>query len=158
MREFRELSKEKFEDNEKKYIDFWNEIDILNKSIEKGKNYWVFYDGPAFANGFPGLHHMVAKNLKDIVCKYQTMKGNKVIRKIGWDTHGLPIENHVEKKLGFKAKKDIEAYGIERFNQECRNSVRENEQAFTDLTHKMGQFIDTENPYLTYKNEYIETE
>ena len=158
MREFRELSKEKFEDNEKKYIDFWNEIDILNKSIEKGKNYWVFYDGPAFANGFPGLHHMVAKNLKDIVCKYQTMKGNKVIRKIGWDTHGLPIENHVEKKLGFKAKKDIEAYGIEKFNQECRNSVRENEQAFTDLTHKMGQFIDTENPYLTYKNEYIETE
>ena len=73
MREFRELSKEKFEDNEKKYIDFWNEIDILNKSIEKGKNYWVFYDGPAFGNGFPGLHHMVAKNLKDIVCKYQTM-------------------------------------------------------------------------------------
>ena len=158
MREFRELSKDEFIVNEKKYIDYWNKIDILNKSIDKGKDYWVFYDGPAFANGFPGLHHVVGKNLKDIVCKYQTMKGNKVIRKIGWDTHGLPIENHVEKKLGFKAKKDIEAYGIEKFNQECRNSVRENEQAFTDLTHKMGQFIDTDNPYLTYKNEYIETE
>ena len=158
MREFRELSKDEFIVNEKKYIDYWNKIDILNKSIDKGKNYWVFYDGPAFANGFPGLHHMVAKNLKDIVCKYQTMLGNKVIRKIGWDTHGLPIENHVEKKLGLKTKKDIEALGIEKFNQECRNSIRENEQAFTDLTHKMGQFIDTDNPYLTYKNEYIETE
>ena len=101
---------------------------------------------------------MVAKNLKDIVCKYKTMQGYKVIRKIGWDTHGLPIENHVEKKMGFKTKKDIEAFGIENFNKECRKSVRENEAAFTDLTHKMGQFIDTENPYLTYKNEYIETE
>ena len=101
---------------------------------------------------------MVAKNLKDIVCKYRTMQGYKIIRKIGWDTHGLPIENHVEKKLGFKSKKDIEEFGIENFNTECRKSVRENESAFTDLTHKMGQFIDTDNPYLTYKNEYIETE
>ena len=101
---------------------------------------------------------MVAKNLKDIVCKYKTMNGYKVVRKIGWDTHGLPIENHVEKKMGFKTKKDIEAFGIENFNKECRKSVRENEAAFTDLTHKMGQFIDTENPYLTFKNDYIETE
>ena len=158
MKNFKELSKDSFIANEKKYIDFWNKIDVLNKSIDKGDKYWVFYDGPAFANGFPGLHHMVAKNLKDIVCKYKTMQGYKVIRKIGWDTHGLPIENHVEKKMGFKTKKDIEAFGIENFNKECRKSVRENEAAFTDLTHKMGQFIDTENPYLTYKNEYIETE
>ena len=158
MKKFKELSKDSYIENEKKYIDFWNKIDILNKSIDKGDKYWVFYDGPAFANGFPGLHHMVAKNLKDIVCKYKTMQGYKVIRKIGWDTHGLPIENHVEKKMGFKTKKDIEAFGIENFNKECRKSVRENEAAFTDLTHKMGQFIDTENPYLTYKNEYIETE
>ncbi len=158
MKEFKELSKEAYIDNEKKYIDYWKEINILQKSIDKGKENFVFYDGPAFANGFPGLHHMVAKNLKDIVCKYYTMKGYKVVRKIGWDTHGLPIENHVEKKLGFQTKKDIEAFGIENFNNECRKSVRENESAFTDLTHKMGQFIDTDNPYLTYKNEYIETE
>jgi len=158
MKEFKELSKESYLDNEKKYIDYWKEIDVLGKSIEKGDKHWVFYDGPAFANGFPGLHHMVAKNLKDIVCKYRTMQGYKIIRKIGWDTHGLPIENHVEKKLGFKSKKDIEEFGIENFNTECRKSVRENESAFTDLTHKMGQFIDTDNPYLTYKNEYIETE
>ena len=158
MENFKELSKKSYQETEKKYIDFWENINILKKSIDKGKDYWVFYDGPAFANGFPGLHHMVSKNLKDIVCKYKTMNGYKVIRKIGWDTHGLPIENHVEKKLGFKTKKDIEEFGIENFNNECRKSVRENESAFTDLTHKMGQFIDTENPYLTYKNDYIETE
>ena len=158
MKEFKELSKESYLDNEEKYIKYWDKIKVLDKSIEKGDKHWVFYDGPAFANGFPGLHHMVAKNLKDIVCKYKTMRGYKIIRKIGWDTHGLPIENHVEKKLGFKTKKDIEEFGIENFNNECRKSVRENESAFTDLTHKMGQFIDTDNPYLTYKNDYIETE
>ena len=158
MKQFKELSKESYANNEQKYVDYWKEINVLQKSIDKGKKHWVFYDGPAFANGFPGLHHMVAKNLKDIVCKYQTMKGYKVVRKIGWDTHGLPIENHVEKKLGFKSKKEIEEFGIENFNKECRKSVRENEDAFTDLTHKMGQFIDTDNPYLTYKNDYIETE
>ena len=158
MKNFKDLSKECYYDNEQKYVDYWKEINVLDKSIEKGDKHWVFYDGPAFANGFPGLHHMVAKNLKDIVCKYKTMNGYKIIRKIGWDTHGLPIENHVEKKLGFGTKKEIEAFGIENFNNECRKSVRENESAFTDLTHKMGQFIDTDNPYLTYKNEYIETE
>ena len=158
MKQFKELSKDNYALNEGKFVDYWKEHNVFQKSIDKGNEHWVFYDGPAFANGFPGLHHMVAKNLKDIVCKYQTMKGHKVIRKIGWDTHGLPIENHVEKKLGFKSKKEIEEFGIENFNKECRKSVRENENAFTDLTHKMGQFIDTDNPYLTYKNEYIETE
>ena len=158
MKQFKELSKESYALNEQKYVDYWKEINVLQKSIDNGKEHWVFYDGPAFANGFPGLHHMVAKNLKDIVCKYHAMNGKKIIRKIGWDTHGLPIENHVEKKLGFKSKKEIEEFGIENFNMECRKSVRENEAAFTDLTHKMGQFIDTDNPYLTYKNDYIETE
>ena len=158
MKNFKELSKESYYNNEQKYVDYWKEINVLDKSIEQGDKHWVFYDGPAFANGFPGLHHMVAKNLKDIVCKYKAMNGYKIIRKIGWDTHGLPIENHVEKKLGLGTKKEKEAFGIENFNNECRKSVRENESAFTDLTHKMGQFIDTDNPYLTYKNEYIESE
>jgi len=157
---FKELSKEKGNKRELEILEYWNEIDILNKSIENRneKENFVFYDGPAFANGFPGLHHMVAKNLKDAICKYHVMKGKRVIRKVGWDTHGLPIENHVEKKLGISSKKEIENFGIEKFNEECRKSVRENEDAFVDLTHKMGQFIDTDNPYLTYKNEYIETE
>lgn len=157
---FEYLSKEKGNKRELEILEYWDKIDILNRTIENRKDSknFVFYDGPAFANGFPGLHHMVAKNLKDAICKYHVMKGERVIRKVGWDTHGLPIENHVEKKLGINSKKEIEELGIEKFNEECRKSVRENEDAFVDLTHKMGQFIDTDNPYLTYKNDYIETE
>ena len=155
---FKNLKKGSFEEVEKSYIDYWKDINVLQKSIDKSDKYFVFYDGPAFANGFPGLHHMVAKNLKDALCKYRTMKGFKVLRKVGWDTHGLPIENHVEKKLNISSKKDIEKLGVENFNNECRKSVRENEDAFTDLTNKMGQFIDVDNPYLTFKNDFIETE
>ncbi len=158
---FKELDKRAIYEVENDILDSWNGIvSITEKQNENRKNNdtFVFYDGPAFANGFPGLHHMVAKNLKDAICKYQVMKGHKVIRKVGWDTHGLPIENHVEKKLGISSKKEIEAFGIETFNEECRKSVRENEAAFTDLTSKMGQFIDVDHPYLTYTNDYIETE
>ena len=101
---------------------------------------------------------MVAKFLKDSFCKYKTMQGYKVLRKVGWDTHGLPVEVQVEKKLGFSSKSDIEKYGIKEFNEECRKAVWENEKAFCDLTNKMGQFIDLENRYITYDNNYIETE
>jgi len=161
MTKFKELDKRKAYEVEQDILKSWGGINKINEAqIENRKDNktFVFYDGPAFANGFPGLHHMVSKNLKDIICKYHVMKGEKVVRKVGWDTHGLPIENHVEKKLGISSKKDIEAMGVEKFNEECRKSVRENEAAFTDLTSKMGQFIDTNNPYLTFKNEYIETE
>ena len=161
MTKFKELDKREAYEVEQDILKSWGGINKINEAqIENRKDNktFVFYDGPAFANGFPGLHHMVSKNLKDIICKYHVMKGEKVIRKVGWDTHGLPIENHVEKKLGITSKKDIEAMGVEKFNAECRKSVRENEAAFTDLTSKMGQFIDTNNPYLTFKNEYIETE
>lgn len=161
MKNFKELDKRDYSVVENEILESWGGINkITERQIENRRNndYFVFYDGPAFANGFPGLHHMVAKNLKDAICKYKAMKGYKVIRKVGWDTHGLPVENHVEKKLGISSKKEIEELGIDKFNQECRSSVRENEAAFTDLTRKMGQFIDVENPYLTYKNEYIETE
>lgn len=161
MKNFKELDKRDYSVVEREILESWGGINkITERQIENRKNddYFVFYDGPAFANGFPGLHHMVAKNLKDAICKYKAMKGYKVVRKVGWDTHGLPVENHVEKKLGISSKKEIEELGVDKFNKECRNSVRENEAAFTDLTRKMGQFIDVENPYLTYKNEYIETE
>ncbi len=161
MKNFKELDKRPYPEVEEDILKSWGGINTINKrQIENRSDdkRFVFYDGPAFANGFPGLHHMVAKNLKDAFCKYKVMKGYKVTRKVGWDTHGLPIENHVEKKLGISSKKEIEALGIARFNEECRKSVRENEAAFTDLTRKMAQFIDVENPYLTYKNEYIETE
>ena len=161
MRKFKELDKRPVSEVEESILKSWKSVNAMHdKQVKQRENNktFVFYDGPAFANGFPGLHHMVSKNLKDAVTKYHVMNGKKVIRKIGWDTHGLPIENHVEKKLGISSKKEIETLGIAKFNEECRKSVRENESAFTDLTSKMGQFFDVKDPYLTYKNEYIETE
>ena len=158
---FKELSKAPVNVVEEEILKSWggiNEITKKQNELRKNSKNFVFYDGPAFANGFPGLHHMVAKNLKDALCKYRVMTGNRVVRKVGWDTHGLPVENHVEKMLGISSKKDIEEMGVDKFNEACRKSVRENEAAFTDLTAKMGQFIDTDHPYLTFKNEYIETE
>ncbi len=155
---FKELEKEKNSVLEEKRMNHFLKDDILNKSIEKGKDYFVFFDGPATANGMPGIHHMLAKLLKDCFCKYKTMQGYKVIRKVGWDTHGLPVEVQVEKELGFNGKTDIEKYGIKEFNEKCRESVWKNEKAFRDFTNKMGQFIDLEHPYITYDNNYIETE
>ena len=160
MKKFESLNKGTPFEVEKKISDFWDEVDILNKSIElrNKKDNFVFYDGPAYANGFPGVHHMLAKILKDAFCKYKTMKGYRVERKVGWDTHGLPTEVNVEKKLGFKDKKDIEDYGVEKFNAECKKNVRLNEKEFVRLTDRMGQFIDTKNPYITFSNEFIESE
>src|SRR5574344_1028547 len=157
---FKELSKKKINEVESEILDYWKSIDILNKSIDSKDNdkRYVFYDGPATANGMPGVHHMVAKELKDTFCKYKTMQGFKVRRKVGWDTHGLPVEVQVEKELGFNGKKDIEKYGIEAFNKKCRQAVWVNEESFRDLTEKMGQFIDLDHPYITYDNNYIETE
>ena len=160
MKKFEELEKKETYLVEEEILNKWMKEDILDKCIENRKDSenFVFYDGPATANGMPGLHHMVAKFLKDSFCKYKTMQGYKVLRKIGWDTHGLPVEVQVEKKLGFNGKNDIEKYGIKEFNEECRNAVWENEKAFCDLTNKMGQFIDLKNRYITYDNNYIETE
>ena len=155
---FKELDKEKVSVVNEKIYNYWDEHDILNKSNQgKDKNF-VFYDGPATANGMPGIHHMMAKLLKDSVCKYYSMNGYKVDRRVGWDTHGLPVEVAVEKALGFSGKGDIEKYGIEAFNKKCKDSVLANEAAFVDFTHKMGQLIDTKNPYITYDNSFIETE
>lgn len=160
MKNFKELSKLPVHEFETGIKERWLKERILDKCLETRADgeYFVFYDGPATANGHPGLHHMIAKFLKDTMCKYKTMKGYKVLRKVGWDTHGLPVELEVEKQLGFTGKKDIEKYGIEAFNQKCRESVWKNEKTFTDLTNTMGQFIDIEHPYVTYDNNYIETE
>ena len=160
MKKFEELEKGKVSENELKILEQFKKNDTFNKSIENRKESenFVFYDGPATANGMPGIHHMLAKLLKDTVCKYKTMQGYRVLRKIGWDTHGLPVEVQVEKELGFEGKTDIEKYGIKEFNQKCRESVWKNEAAFKDFTEKMGQFIDLEHPYITYDNNYIETE
>ena len=160
MKQFKNLENLSASELEKKENEYWSSIDILNKTIENRKNCkdFVFYDGPATANGMPGIHHMLAKLLKDTVCKYKTMQGYRVLRKVGWDTHGLPVEVQVEKELGFSGKGDIEKYGIKEFNQKCRESVWKNEAKFNEFTHKMGQFIDLDNPYITYNNDYIETE
>lgn len=157
---FKELDKRESHLVEQDLLKEWKKKDILNLSIKNrdNKDNWVFYDGPATANGMPGLHHMVAKFLKDSFCKYKTMKGFRVLRKVGWDTHGLPVEVNVEKKLGFTGKSDIEKYGIEKFNKLCKETVWDNETAFRRLTDEMGQFIDLDNRYITYDNDYIETE
>ena len=160
MKKFESLDKRENHEVENTILENWKKQDILNKTIKnrEDRDSFVFYDGPATANGNPGLHHMVAKFLKDTFCKYQTMKGNKVLRKVGWDTHGLPVEVQVEKELGFDGKKDIEKYGIKEFNEKCRESVWKNVNAFNKLTDEMGQFIDLDHPYITYDNDYIETE
>ena len=157
---FKELNKEKVSTVEKERTALWNQEKLLDQTINNRNqnDYFVFYDGPATANGMPGIHHMLAKILKDTFCKYKTMQGYKVLRKVGWDTHGLPVEVQVEKELGFNGKGDIEKYGIKPFNDKCRESVWKNEKAFRDFTDQMGQFIDLEHPYITYDNDYIETE
>ncbi len=160
MCKFEELDKRQNSEIEATLSEKFISDDILSKTIENRKDSkdFVFYDGPATANGMPGIHHMLAKLLKDTFCKYKTMKGFRVLRKVGWDTHGLPVEVQVEKELGFNGKGDIEKYGIKEFNEKCRESVWKNETAFKDFTNKMGQFIDLKNPYITYDNNYIETE
>ena len=156
--EFKKLEQGKINEIEKKYSDYFEKEKIFERSLEEKDKKYVFYDGPATANGMPGIHHMLAKLIKDTVCKYKSMQGYKVVRKVGWDTHGLPVEVQVEKELGFNGKGDIEKYGIKEFNQKCRESVWKNEKFFTKFTKEMGQFIDLEHPYVTYDNNYIETE
>lgn len=158
--EFKKLENGNINEVESKYVKEWQEKDILNKTIENrkdGKDF-VFYDGPIYANAKPGIHHVFAKTIKDAFCKYKTMQGYRVLRKIGLDTHGLPIEVNVEKKLGFKTKADIEKLGIEKFCDECKKETANNIDEVKKVTDMMGQFIDCDNPYVTCSNEYIETE
>ena len=157
---FKELDKRNINEVEKTISENWKEKDIFNKTIEnrKNKENWVFYDGPIYANAKPGIHHVFAKTIKDTFCKYKTMQGYKVLRKIGLDTHGLPIEVNVEKKLGFKGKEDIEAFGVENFCKECNKTTATNIDEVNQVTDMMGQFIDCEHPYVTCSNEYIESE
>lgn len=157
---FKELDKRKTSEVEKELSKKWKENNIFEKTIEnrEGKEDFVFYDGPIYANAKPGIHHVFAKTIKDSFCKYKTMQGYHVLRKIGLDTHGLPIEVNVEKKLGFKNKSDIESFGIENFCKECNNETASNIDEVKKVTDLMGQFIDCEHPYVTCDNQYIESE
>jgi isoleucyl-tRNA synthetase len=118
---------------------------------------FTFYEGPPTANGKPGIHHVMARTVKDLVCRYKTMRGYQVHRKAGWDTHGLPVEIEVERRLGIKQKDEIEKYGVDRFNAECRKSVFEYKDLWEDLTHRMGYWVDMDDPYVTCENNYIES-
>lgn len=138
---------------------FWNTHETFKKSVETraGKPEYVFYEGPPSANGMPGIHHVMARALKDIFCRYQTQNGKQVFRKAGWDTHGLPIELGVEKELGI-TKEDIgKKISVEEYNQACRNAVMRYTDVWNDLTEKIGYWVDLEDPYITYEPKYMET-
>ena len=158
--EFEKLEKGNINEVEERYAKEWERVDILNKTIENRKDAknWVFYDGPIYANAKPGIHHVFAKTIKDTFCKYKTMQGYKVLRKIGLDTHGLPIEVNVEKKLGFKSKADIEKIGVKKFCEECKIETDSNIDEVKKVTMMQGQFIDCDHPYVTCSNDYIESE
>lgn len=144
---------------EEKVLKFWKENDVFKKSLEKDspKGEYVFYEGPPTANGKPGIHHLEARAFKDVIPRYKTMRGYHVRRKGGWDTHGLPVELQVEKKLGLTSKKAIEEYGIAKFNQDCRESVWEYTDLWEKFTERIGFWVDQKNPYVTYHNNYIES-
>ena len=159
MTKFKDLSKLSVKEREMSISQYWKEIDLLHETVNqrpKEKNY-VFYDGPPTANGKPGIHHVISRTLKDMNCRYKTMKGYRVKKKAGWDTHGLPVEIEVEKKLGLTSKKEIEEYGVEAFNKECKNSVFTYEQKWREMSDRMAFMADMDNPYITLNNDYIET-
>ena len=156
---FREYSKLNLSDVNKDVLKLWEQENVFAKSIDErdGAPTFVFYEGPPSANGMPGLHHVLARTIKDIVCRYKTMNGFKVLRKAGWDTHGLPVELGVEKSLGIK-KEDIgKKISVDEYNAACRKEVMKYTKEWTDLTNKMGYWVDLEHPYITYKNSYIES-
>mgnify|MGYP004686181511 FL=1 len=137
----------------------WKEKNIIKKSFaeNEGKRYFTFYDGPPTANGKPHVGHIETRVMKDLIPRYKVMKGYKVIRKAGWDTHGLPVELEIEKKLGISGKEQIEEYGVEKFVKECKESVFTYVHMWEEMTDKVGYWVDMENPYVTYHNDYIES-
>jgi len=159
MTKFESLSKDSAAQREERISEYWEKIDLLHKCVQtrEGNKKYIFYEGPPTANGKPGIHHVMARTLKDLTCRYHTMLGYKVNRKAGWDTHGLPVEIEVEKKLGLHNKQDIEKYGIEKFNEKCKASVFEYEKEWRELTKRMGYLIDLDHPYVTLENDYIES-
>jgi isoleucyl-tRNA synthetase len=153
------MSAPKFPELEEKILKQWDDAGIFRKTLEKPapKGDFIFFEGPPTANGKPGIHHLIARYFKDIVTRYKTMAGYHVERKAGWDTHGLPVEIEVEKKLGFKSKRDIEKYGIAEYNRKCRESVWEYKSLWDQFTRRSGYWVDLEHPYITYDKDYIES-
>ncbi len=158
MAQFKNLSNDVTE-CEASVAKYWDEINILKRTVDdrEGSKPFIFFEGPPTANGRPGIHHVMARALKDAVCRYKTMQNYQVKRKAGWDTHGLPVEIEVEKKLGLHDKNDIEVYGIKEFCEKCRESVFEYEGMWREMTKRMAYLIDLEHPYITLDNNYIES-
>lgn len=149
----------KFPKLEEKILKFWKEKNIFKKTLEKDspKGDFIFYEGPPTANGRPGIHHVLARAFKDAIPRFKTMQGYHVPRKAGWDTHGLPVELQVEKEIGISGKPDIEKFGVEEFNKKCKESVWIYKEEWEKLTERIAFWLDLENPYITYSNDYIET-
>lgn len=159
MSKFKEYSQLRLPEIHKQILNEWQEHNVFAKSIEarKGCPTYTFYEGPPSANGMPGIHHVIARTIKDLFCRYKTLKGFKVNRKAGWDTHGLPVELGVEKELGI-TKEDVGSkISIEDYNTACRNNVMKYKEAWEEITAKMGYWVDMKNPYVTYDNKYIES-
>src|SRR5450755_1287855 len=140
-------------------LKFWEENKVFEKSVStrEGAEPFVFYEGPPSANGLPGIHHVISRTLKDLVCRYKTMKGFQVKRKGGWDTHGLPVELGVEKMLGISKEDMGKKISVEEYNNKCREAVLRYKDKWDNLTQRMGYWVDLEHPYITYENQYIET-
>jgi len=148
-----------FAEREHEILNFWREHKIFEKSIDlrDGAPIFTFYDGPPTANGLPHIGHVITRAVKDLLPRYKTMKGYHVLRKAGWDTHGLPVELEVEKLLGISGKPEIESYGIEPFIQKCKESVWKYEGLWREMSERVGYWADMENPYVTYSNDFIES-
>ena len=145
--------------NEEKILKFWKKNKIFEQSLKKNKNKksFVFFEGPPTANGRPGIHHVESRAFKDIIPRYKAMKGYSTPRIAGWDTHGLPVELEVEKDLGFSGKAQIEEFGIDKFNTRCRESVSGYLKEWEAMTERIAFWIDMEHPYVTMKNDYIDS-
>ena len=156
---FKEIKSLSYPNAELDILKEWKEKQVFEKSISS-RNEGIpfnFYEGPPTANGKPGIHHVMARTVKDLFCRYKTLKGYKVERKAGWDTHGLPVEIEVEKALGLTGRSQVEEYGIAKYNAECRSSVLKYKDLWDELTDRMGYWVDQENPYITFENDYIES-
>ena len=159
MSKFKQYNQLSLSNTHKEVLENWRESDVFNKSIEsrKGNPTFTFYEGPPSANGMPGIHHVIARTIKDLFCRYKTQQGFQVNRKAGWDTHGLPVELGVEKELGI-TKEDIgSTISIEDYNKACRTNVMKYKGSWEDITEEMGYWVDMQNPYVTYDNKYIES-
>ena len=159
MKKFKEYKSLNLPNDSREILDYWEKHKIFEKSVKKNSvnKPYIFYEGPPSANGMPGIHHVMARTIKDIFCRYKTLKGFLVERKAGWDTHGLPVELSVEKALNI-SKEDIgNKISIEKYNTECKKTVMKYTNVWNKLTSEMGYWVDTQNPYITYQSKYMES-